>query len=116
MVYSKPKIYIAGPYTLGDTAANVKNAMAAFNQLMELGFAPFEPHLTHFQHICFPQSYETWLAYCFEWVVACDGLLRLPGESAGADQEISVARDHDIPVFHNMDELTSYWQNWIDRS
>ena len=40
------RIYVAGPYTNGEVAINVRNAYEAANQLAELGFAPFVPHAT----------------------------------------------------------------------
>jgi hypothetical protein len=34
-----------------------------------------------------------------EWVLVCDAVLRLSGESKGADIECTLARKHGIPVF-----------------
>ncbi|WP_330468967.1 DUF4406 domain-containing protein [Streptomyces longwoodensis] len=35
----------------------------------------------------------------------CDAVLRLPGESAGADQDVATARRRGLPVYHRVDEL-----------
>jgi hypothetical protein len=35
----------------------------------------------------------------------CDAVLRLPGESTGADQDVAIARRRGIPVFHELDEI-----------
>lgn len=35
------RVYVAGPYTKGDVAVNVRNAYEAANRLADLGFAPF---------------------------------------------------------------------------
>ena len=35
----------------------------------------------------------------------CDGVLRLPGDSAGADQDVAIARERGIPVYFSIDEL-----------
>jgi hypothetical protein len=35
----------------------------------------------------------------------CDAVLRLPGESRGADQDVAIARERDIPVYHALDEI-----------
>ncbi|MER5952048.1 DUF4406 domain-containing protein [Streptomyces sp. NPDC001904] len=35
----------------------------------------------------------------------CDAVLRLPGESAGADQDVAVARRRGLPVFHDVAEI-----------
>jgi hypothetical protein len=35
----------------------------------------------------------------------CDGVLRLPGESRGADQDVAIARERGIPVWFSLDEV-----------
>ncbi|WP_438853949.1 DUF4406 domain-containing protein [Agromyces sp. M3QZ16-3] len=35
----------------------------------------------------------------------CDAVLRLPGESRGADQDVAIARERGIPVYHSLDEV-----------
>src|SRR3954454_8198721 len=35
----------------------------------------------------------------------CDAVLRLPGESRGADQDVEIARRRGIPVYHSLDEV-----------
>jgi hypothetical protein len=35
----------------------------------------------------------------------CDAVLRLPGESAGADQDVAIAERRGIPVYHHIDEI-----------
>lgn len=42
------RVYVAGPYTNGDVAVNVRTAYEAADRLADLGFAPFVPHSTHF--------------------------------------------------------------------
>jgi hypothetical protein len=36
-----------------------------------------------------------------------DAVLRLPGESRGADQDVAIARERGLPVYHSLDELPS---------
>ena len=81
------RVYIASPYTIGDKEENVKNSLKVGNDLINMGFAPFCPLLTHYQDMNFPQSYETWLNLDFEWLMQCNCVLRLPGQSSGADRE-----------------------------
>ena len=38
----------------------------------------------------------------------CDAVLRLPGASTGADQDVAIARDRGIPVFHRVEEIPGY--------
>lgn len=99
------KIFISGPYTKGDVAVNVKNAMDLANQLIELNFAPFCPHLTHFLHMNHPQTYSKWLEIDSQFLLVCDAVLRMPGESNGADLEVKLAISMDIPVFFSINEL-----------
>jgi len=41
----RTRVYIAGPYTLGDKEANVLGAINAATVLLDSGFAPYVPHL-----------------------------------------------------------------------
>lgn len=104
----KLKVYIAGPYSKGDQALNVKKAMDMAEECLRYEMVPFVPHLTHFQHMQHPRDYEEWLAYDIEWLKVCDCLLRIPGESSGADKEVEVAELLDIPVFTNMYHLIEF--------
>ena len=100
------KVYLAGPYTKGDPAVNVKNMLDVANILIEKGYAPFVPLYSHFQHMIHPQPYEVWCKLDLEWVKACDCVLRLPGESKGADNEVEFAKMIlNIPVYHSIREL-----------
>jgi hypothetical protein len=105
----KAKIYIAGPYTKGDVAINVRTAFEVANKLADLDYAPYVPHSTHFWHMLFPRPYEYWLKLDNEFLPCCDALLRIPGESSGADKEVLLAISKNIPVFHNIDELVSFF-------
>lgn len=101
------KIYIAGPYTQGDTEVNVRNAYEAANRLADLGFAPFVPHATHFWHMLFPRPYEFWLELDNQFLPCCQAVLRLPGPSSGADKEVALAKSIGIPVFTDIDALAA---------
>jgi hypothetical protein len=103
------KVYVAGPYTKGDVAVNVRNAFKAANELADLGYAPFVPHYTHFWHIMFPRPYEFWLELDNQFLPACDALLRLPGESSGADKEVAFANESNIPVFTTIEALQDHF-------
>jgi hypothetical protein len=35
----------------------------------------------------------------------CDGVLRLPGESRGADQDVAIAESRGIPVYRRLDQI-----------
>ncbi|MEV7430763.1 DUF4406 domain-containing protein [Nocardioides sp. NPDC092400] len=38
----------------------------------------------------------------------CDGVLRLPGASRGADQDVAIARERGLPVWHSVEEIPGY--------
>lgn len=99
------KVYIASPYTLGDVAVNVKAQMDCADALIERGYAPFVPLLSHFLHMANPRPYETWTALDDAWIPDCDYLLRLPGASKGADREEELARSLQIPVVYAIEDL-----------
>jgi hypothetical protein len=104
------RVYVAGPYTTGDVAVNVRKAYKAANRLADLGFAPFVPHATHFWHMLFPRPYEFWLDLDNEFLPCCAAVLRLPGKSTGADKEVALAQKLRIPVFTRIDELTKHFR------
>ena len=97
------KVYIAAPYTNGDTVQNVRTAIDFAESLANCGLIPFVPHLTHFWHFVHPHDIEFWYAYDIEWLKACDLLVRLPGESSGADEEVRIAETMGIPVIFSFD-------------
>jgi hypothetical protein len=35
----------------------------------------------------------------------CDAVLRLPGESTGADQDVAIARERGLPVYHRIEDV-----------
>lgn len=105
----KIKVYIASAYSIGDQAVNVKTQIDMADQLMTLGFAPFVPLLSHFQHMIHPRPYQDWVDIDLEWVRACDCVLRLPGESKGADGEVALAKEIGIPVFYELLDLLRHF-------
>lgn len=35
----------------------------------------------------------------------CEAVLRIPGESKGADQDVEIARERGLKIFYNLDEI-----------
>ncbi len=99
------RVYVAGPYTKGDVAANVRAAVNAAQELLDAGHIPFVPHLSHFWHLVHPNPYERWITFDLAWLEVCDALVRLPGESAGADQEERHAAKWGLPVYQGVEEF-----------
>jgi hypothetical protein len=103
-------VYIASPYTKGDVAVNVRNSFLVADELVRLGFVPFPPLFSHFWHFLSPKPYETWITLDREWVLRCDCLLRMGGESGGADAEVDLAAENKIPVFYSIDDLVNFYR------
>ena len=105
----KARIYVAGPYTKGDVAVNVRVAIEAADQLADAGHYPFVPHLTHFWHLVSPRPYEFWCDLDNQFLPFCHAVLRIPGESAGADKEVALAESLGIPVFRTAIDVVMHF-------
>lgn len=111
------RIYIASPYTNGDKQDNVNLQMDAAHELLNRGYAPFTPTLSHYMELRNPRPEHDWLKLDFEYLVLCDVLIRIKPikdgfemKSNGADQEEALARLNDIPVFifNSIEEMCKY--------
>ena len=100
-------VYVAGPISKGDVFANIRLGIDTGAELRKLGFAPFVPHYDYPAYMWRNDvwDYETVLANDFDWIMKCDAILRLPGESAGADREVAFANEQKIPVYFSVSDL-----------
>ena len=101
----KLKVYVAGPIRIGNVAHNLARAIDAADELLEAGFTPYVAHANYIWEIAHPKSDATWMRHDLEWLLACDAVLRLPGESVGADEEVAFAAARGIPVFYGLAAL-----------
>lgn len=92
-------VYVAGPLTTGDIEFNVKEAIRVGNALIEAGYAPIVPHLSVHMDRVSPWPYETWMEIDFALLEVCAFVVRLPGDSPGADRECFLAMALGIPVY-----------------
>ncbi len=99
------KVFISGPYTLGDVAQNVRAAVDVADVLLSRGHAPYVPHLSHFWHVLHPHEWDAWIGLDREWLACCSAVIRIPGESKGADLEVQEAQRLNIPVFESIEEF-----------
>ncbi len=133
----KFRVYIAGPITKGNLADNVNQATAAFVALAKAGFAPLNPMWSVYAKPC-AQDYDfdrwqnrvpvegrckcigtrngndemthaDWIGADLPWVEVSHAVLRLPGESSGADMEVAHAVAHGIPVFNSLAALAAHF-------
>jgi len=105
----RPLVYIAGPYTNPDPVENTRIAGVCWHRLWASGVvAPICPHLSMYLDRLCGLPYEDWMSYDFEVMVRCDAVLRLPGESIGADRETDLAESMGIPVFRDEPDLITW--------
>lgn len=105
----RERIYIAGPISTGarnmsDRLANVGAGIDAMRTLVAHGYAPLCPMLSHYADPTDELGWDSWLEVCLAWVRKADVVVRLPGESRGADLEVAYAQDRGIPVM-SVEEL-----------
>ena len=101
-------VFVSGPYSAETNEGrlkNTENAIAAGEELANLGFVPFVPHLNHWWDSYFPHYPGFWYAYDLEWLERCDCLLRLDGDSVGADREVEYAIKLNKPVYYCIEVL-----------
>lgn len=113
-----PFIYVAGPYSSETEVGRLQNTNAAIdvgNQLMDLGFNVYVPHLSHYMHGRKARHYEDWMRIDFDWITRCDGLFRMAGASSGGDREVEFAKSMLLPVFFNVEEMVNRYRGWLER-
>ena len=104
----KFRIYVAGPISKGKAwPVNLRDGIDAGHQLWKHGLFPYIPHLNFLWEFAYPEicNLETMLEIDLAFLEVCDALLRLPGESAGADREEAFAVEHGIPVYYSIEAL-----------
>lgn len=101
------RVFIAGPMsTSGEPGPNLHAAASAAADLLLAGYAPFIPHVTWVLHAIRPDvSLHLWHEWDLVWLERCDAVLRLPGESVGADKECGLAGALGIPVYYEIESL-----------
>lgn len=108
------RVYVAGAYSSDNVIGvlnNMRKGMRASVEVFLAGFAPFCPWLDyHFQlmlregeKISVQQYYD----YSMAWLEASDAVLVLPNSdySKGTQTEISRAKELNIPIFYNLNDL-----------
>lgn len=104
----KIRVYIASPYR-GDQAANVRKQIEEGHWGFKLGFYPYIPELNHFVTMICPMTSDEMMKLDLAWLEVCDVLLRLPGESKGADIEVEYALKLGKKVFYSWQELDNWY-------
>lgn len=118
---TKPKlVYIASAYSSYENKDEAVMAqITAANAILDMGHIPFSPlALHHPMNIARPRDYEIFLQADLETIRRCDAVMRLPGPSAGADREVALAKECEIEVFHDLNDLLNTFgaRLWIDNN
>ena len=108
-------LYIAAPYTCPDPVMNTHNVAKLGMWLYEnTDYLPFIPHLNMLWHTVTPRSESFWYHIDLDYLNHCDALVRLPGLSVGADNEVHYCKEHGIEVI-DFTQLPLEAQNcWIE--
>lgn len=101
----KAIVFVSSPYTLGDKQANVDTQRRVAHQLLDLGYCPIVPLLSHYLEEMRPRPWEEWMHMDFALLAMAHCLLRLPGQSKGADMEVAHATALGIPVYYSLPQL-----------
>lgn len=107
-------VYVAGPMRLM-IEKGVHDACKMADRLYANGFIPFIPQLSILWSLVTPfgsddEIYAARLPYDFAWIDKCDALIRLPGQSHGADAECEHCGVIGKPVFTEFERLIA-WRN-----
>ena len=96
-------IYLAQPISKGNSFQNIRDGVIVSDFLMRKGYVVFNPGLSALHDmIIYNTPYELYMSQDFAWIEKCDCLIRLPGDSPGADREIEYAKQHNVPVFYGV--------------
>lgn len=109
-------ILIAGPYrsgTDGDPTAiarNLERLEEAAAPLHRLGHVPMIGEwvaLPTLRGLSEDEAAESDVMYdtAARLLQHCDAVLRLPGASSGADNDVRIARERGLPVYYSLDEV-----------
>lgn len=112
--------YVAGPISKGDLVANIRQAHEAGMALIRAGLSPIVPHGNCFwgndvsdgafapSSLPAGTTLQDWYGMDLAIVARCDCVLRLPGESVGADMEAAEAGRLGLPVFNTAAEVVAW--------
>jgi hypothetical protein len=112
-------ILIAGPYASGTNgdpalmAQNLKRLEAAAWPIFSAGHVPMIGEWVALPVLASagasgptdPLAADVMYPTAERLLQHCDAVLRLPGASRGADQDVAIARERGIPVYFSLDEV-----------
>jgi hypothetical protein len=111
------RVYVAGSYSADNMLGvfeNMRKGMIEGKEVLLAGFAAFVPWFDH--HFFFMLrdgetiTIEQILAYSIAWLEVSDYMLVLPNSkgSKGTQKEIELAKERNIPIFCDLQDLIIY--------
>jgi len=106
---SQEVVFIAGPMsTAGEPGENLSLAVNVAARLVAEGFLVIVPQLSWIMHAIAPGvSAAQWARHSLIWASRADVILRLPGESRGADAEVARAQKLGARIYYSIETLIS---------
>jgi len=98
-------VYISCPMRLGNWTKNVRTAARVQCDLMRKGYSVINPIGSWLTDIVEPLDFETWINNDYGLIDVSDAIIRIPGESEGADLECDYAIRQDKELFWDLREL-----------
>ncbi len=111
------RVYVSGPISDGgkrtvDAAIDAwcRVSAAEAQRLVTHGFAVLWPHGTVWMErlVGVTNHHDVWIDNDLPWVLCADAVLRIAGNSAGADRECEAATNAGIPVFREVDQILEW--------
>ena len=109
----RPLVYIAAPYS-SDPVGGTHRAIAVAERLEGTGLiTPVVPHLNLLWDLIYTHTNDFWYSMDLALLDRCNALLRIPGVSPGADDEVIFAEEAEIEVFFEIDDLLAWAESFI---
>ncbi|MGK5684692.1 DUF4406 domain-containing protein [Actinoplanes sp. URMC 104] len=119
MTTTSKLILIAGPYRSGTgddpglLAANLARLEEAAWPIFQLGHVPMIGEWVALPvlrgggatSVADPLAKEVLYPTAERLLQHCDAVLRLPGESTGADQDVAIAQERGLPVYYRVEDI-----------
>lgn len=115
----KKTVYIASPYTNGTKIDLVNLQIDAFHVLMDLGFHPIAPLLSHYTNLIRERDWKEWLEYDFQTILGCQMVVRLypidehglkiPSKGADIEEEEAKRLGIEFHAFDSVEEMKEFF-------
>jgi len=110
------KVYVAGDYSADnviDVLKNIGRGESFCTMLFKMGFAPYSPwsDAVYAKNLWYQEpSKQEFYDASLAWLEVSDAMLIISGQGkgGGVDAEIAFAKERNIPIFNNTDDLGAW--------